>query len=118
MILAAQQHYVLPAAVPTALVWLLAAAAGFAAGTALLAKSSLLAAVPFALLPLLGIPAGPIVSATTNRGPFSDTGTYGYAGPGFEFRAESGFTFRGTAYGLFSGNGFFIWPGLTLAYAF
>jgi len=59
-----------------------------------------------------------IVSATTNRGPFSDTGTYGYAGPGFEFRAESGFTFRGTAYGLFSGNGFFIWPGLTLAYAF
>jgi hypothetical protein len=59
-----------------------------------------------------------IVSATTNKGPFSDTGTYGYAGLGFEFRAETGFTFRGTAYGLFSGNGFFIWPGLAFAYSF
>lgn len=59
-----------------------------------------------------------IVSLGTNSGPFEDTGTYGYAGLGFEFRAETGFTFRGAAYGLFSGDGFFIWPGLTLAYSF
>lgn len=59
-----------------------------------------------------------IVSAGTDAGPFEDTGTLGYGGIGFEFRAETGFTFRGTAYGLFSGDGFFIWPGLTLAYAF
>lgn len=59
-----------------------------------------------------------IVSAGTDSGPFSDTGTYEYAGLGFEFRAETGFIFRGTAYALFNGDGFFIWPGLTIAYAF
>jgi hypothetical protein len=58
------------------------------------------------------------LTAGTDAGPFEDTGAYGYAGLGFEFRSETGFTFRGTAYGLFSGDGFFIWPGLTLAYAF
>ena len=59
-----------------------------------------------------------LVSAGTDSGPFDDTGGYGYGGLGFEFRSETGFTFRGTAYALFSGEGFFIWPGLTLAYAF
>lgn len=59
-----------------------------------------------------------IVTAGTDSGPFDDSTSYGYAGLGFEFRADSGFIFRGTAYGLFSGNGFFIWPGLTLGYAF
>ncbi|MDD3642936.1 MAG: hypothetical protein PHQ19_05700 [Candidatus Krumholzibacteria bacterium] len=59
-----------------------------------------------------------IVTAGTDTGPFDESTTYGYAGPGFEFRAESGFIFRGTAYGLFSGDGFFIWPGLTIGYAF
>jgi hypothetical protein len=59
-----------------------------------------------------------IASAGTDSGPFENTGTYGYAGLGFEFRATTGFIFRGAAYGLFSGDGFFIWPGLTLAYCF
>lgn len=65
-----------------------------------------------------------IVSASVDNGPFDEddddggTNTYGYAGMGFEFRAESGFIFRGAAYGLISGGGFFIWPGLTVGYAF
>jgi hypothetical protein len=59
-----------------------------------------------------------IVTAGTDSGPFDDSTSFGFAGLGFEFRADSGFIFRGTAYGLFSGDGFFIWPGLTLAYAF
>jgi hypothetical protein len=58
------------------------------------------------------------VTAGTDTGPFDDSATYGYAGLGFEFRAESGFLFRGAAYGLFSGGGFWIWPGLTIGYAF
>ena len=59
-----------------------------------------------------------IVTAGTDSGPFDNSTTFGYGGLGFEFRAESGFIFRGTAYGLFNGEGFFIWPGLTLGYAF
>lgn len=59
-----------------------------------------------------------IVTSGTDSGPFEDTSTYGFAGPGFEYRWGGGFTIRGTAYALFSGDGFFVWPGLTLAYAF
>ncbi len=59
-----------------------------------------------------------IVTAGTDSGPFEDSTTFGFAGPGFEFRADSGFIFRGTAYGLFNSEGFYIWPGLTLGYAF
>lgn len=61
------------------------------------------------------------LSATTDSGPFdsdSDSGSYGYVGPGFEFRAESGFLVRGTAYSLIAGDGFFVWPGLSVGYAF
>jgi len=61
---------------------------------------------------------GTLLTAGTDSGPFDDAGGYGYLGIGFEFRAATGFTFRGTAYGLLAGEGFFIWPGLTLAYAF
>jgi hypothetical protein len=61
---------------------------------------------------------GTIVTAGIDSGPFDNSTSYGFAGMGFEFRAETGFTFRGTAYTLFSGDGFYIWPGLTLAYAF
>ncbi len=64
---------------------------------------------------------GVFLSASTDTGPFgsdSASTTYGYAGPGFEFRSDSGFLFRGQAYGLLAGGGFFIWPGLTLGYAF
>ena len=59
-----------------------------------------------------------ILTAGTDSGPFDDSTTYGYLGPGFEFRADNGFIFRGTAYGLFSSGGFFIWPGLTIGFAF
>ena len=60
------------------------------------------------------------LNASTDSGPFDDSvsNTFGYVGPGFEFRAESGFLFRGTAYALVHGDGFFIWPGLTLGYSF
>lgn len=56
----------------------------------------------------------------TDSGPFDDDSstTFGYAGPGFEYRSPSGFVFRGTAYGLIAGGGFFIWPGLYVGYAF
>lgn len=59
-----------------------------------------------------------IVTAGTDSGPFDDSTSWGFAGLGFEFRSEGGFLFRGAAYGLFAGDGFFIWPGLTLGYAF
>jgi hypothetical protein len=61
------------------------------------------------------------LAATTNSGPFdsdSSSGSYGYVGPGFEFRSESGFLFRGMAYSLIFGGGFFVWPGLSVGYAF
>jgi hypothetical protein len=61
------------------------------------------------------------LNASTGKGPFSDdssSSSYGYLGPGFEFRSETGFLFRGTAYGLIAGGGFFIWPGLTVGYGF
>jgi hypothetical protein len=61
------------------------------------------------------------LNASTGKGPFSDdssSNSYGYVGPGFEFRSESGFLFRGTSYGLIGGGGFFIWPGLTVGYGF
>jgi hypothetical protein len=61
---------------------------------------------------------GTLVTAGTDSGPFEDSTSYGFLGLGFEFRATTGFTFRGAAYGLFNGGGFFIWPGLNLAYSF
>ncbi len=64
---------------------------------------------------------GVFLNASTGKGPFSEDSaskSYGYVGPGFEFRSESGFLFRGTAYGLLAGGGFFIWPGLTVGYGF
>ena len=60
------------------------------------------------------------LNAATGKGPFSDDSastSYAYLGPGMEFRSESGFLFRGTAYALIKG-GFFIWPGLTVGYGF
>ena len=62
-----------------------------------------------------------LLTATTHNGPFGDdtsSASYGYVGPGFEFRSESGLLFRGTAYSLVSDGGFLVWPGLTLGYAF
>lgn len=60
-----------------------------------------------------------LASASVNEGPFSGTSTfYGQAGFGFEFRSSGGFLFRGTAYGLFAEGGYFIWPGLSVGYAF
>jgi hypothetical protein len=61
-----------------------------------------------------------VVTASVDSGPFSDSEStsYGHAGLGFEFRSPGGFLFRGTAYGLFSGGSFFIWPGLHVGYAF
>jgi len=62
-----------------------------------------------------------MISATTDAGPFGSdhsTANYGYTGLGFEFRSRAGLLFRGTAYGLFANNAYFIWPGLTVGYAF
>lgn len=61
-----------------------------------------------------------LVSATVNEGPFSDDASdfYGQVGLGFEFRSRGGFLFRGAAYGLFAEGAYFIWPGLTVGYAF
>lgn len=60
-----------------------------------------------------------LVSASTTSGPFDNaTDFYGDAGLGFEFRSTGGFLFRGTAYVLFANGGYFIWPGLSLGYAF
>jgi hypothetical protein len=60
------------------------------------------------------------VTASFDAGPFDDTGSdaYSYLGLGMEYRSPSGLLFRGTAYGLIEGDGFFIWPGLTVGYAF
>jgi hypothetical protein len=61
-----------------------------------------------------------LVTAAVESGPFGDSAAdfYGHAGLGFEFRSAGGFLFRGTAYGLFGGGGYFIWPGLSVGYAF
>ncbi len=61
-----------------------------------------------------------LVTAAATSGPFDNSATdfYGDVGLGFEFRSPGGFLFRGTAYGLFGGGGYFIWPGLTVGYAF
>ena len=63
---------------------------------------------------------GVFLNASTDTGPFDDSesSAYGYAGLGFEYRSEGGLLFRGTAYGLIAGGGFWIWPGLTVGYAF
>jgi hypothetical protein len=65
---------------------------------------------------------GVFLNANTDSGPFDDSESnstsYGYLGLGFEYRSEGGLLFRGSAYGLIKGGGFFIWPGLTVGYAF
>lgn len=63
---------------------------------------------------------GVFLNASTDSGPFDESGStsYGYLGLGFEYRSESGLLFRGSAYGLIAGGGFFIWPGLSVGYAF
>lgn len=58
-------------------------------------------------------------SADTDAGPFDGaSGVYGYASPGFEYRASGGFVFRGGVYFLFSSGDFFVWPGISLGIAF
>ena len=68
----------------------------------------------------LYLTGGPVlVTASTSSGPFDNaTDFYGNVGLGFEFRSPGGFLFRGTAYTLFAGGGYFIWPGITIGYAF
>lgn len=48
----------------------------------------------------------------------TESTTYFYLGLGFEYRSNSGFLFRGSAYGLIFDGSFFIWPGLHVGYAF
>lgn len=59
------------------------------------------------------------VSGSTGSGPFdnSTSASYGYIGPGFEYRSDGGFIFRGTVYFLIR-DGFFVWPGLQIGVAF
>jgi len=61
-----------------------------------------------------------IVNASFDSGPFDEeeTTSYGYVGLGFEYRAQMGLVFRGSAYGLIADGSFFIWPGLYIGYAF
>ncbi len=61
-----------------------------------------------------------LVTASFDTGPFDDdaSDTYSYLGLGMEYRSQGGLLFRGTAYGLIAGGGFFIWPGLSVGYAF
>ncbi len=60
-----------------------------------------------------------LVSGSTSSGPFdnSTSTSYGYIGPGFEYRSDGGFIFRGTVYFLIR-DGFFVWPGLQIGIAF
>lgn len=60
------------------------------------------------------------VSGILDSGPFSDNASdaYGFGGLGFEYRATGGFLFRGSAYVLFGSGGYFIWPGITVGFAF
>ena len=59
-------------------------------------------------------------SGILDSGPFSENASdfYGFGGMGFEYRATGGFLFRGTAYVLFGNGGYFIWPGITVGFAF
>jgi hypothetical protein len=59
------------------------------------------------------------ITASTGSGPFStdNSASYGYIGPGFEFRSDGGFLFRGTVYFLVR-DGFFVWPGIEIGIAF
>jgi hypothetical protein len=82
------------------------------------------AAAKFYLIPKDGslylTAGGVFVTGTTDSGPFGDNATdaYGLAGLGFEFRSQGGFTFRASAYSLFGGGGWAIWPGFSFGYAF
>ncbi len=60
------------------------------------------------------------LSTSTDNGPFSDnaSSSYGYLGPGFEYRSEGGFLARAGVYGLIANGGFFVWPGVTVGIAF
>jgi hypothetical protein len=60
------------------------------------------------------------LSASTTNGPFSDSGSSGYAyvGPGFEYRGEGGFVIRGGVNGLIAGGSFFVWPAVAIGVAF
>ena len=60
------------------------------------------------------------LTASSSSGPFSSSGSssYGFVGPGFEFRAEGGFLIRGSVYALIASGGFFIWPGVAIGIAF
>ncbi len=61
-----------------------------------------------------------LLSASSSSGPFSNSSSssYGYVGPGFEYRSEGGFLVRGSVYALLASGGFFVWPGLTIGIAF
>ena len=81
------------------------------------------AGVKFYLIPKDGTlyltAGGVLAKGVTDEGPFEGgTDAYAFAGLGFEFRSPGGFLFRGTAYSLIADGGWFIWPGLTVGYAF
>jgi hypothetical protein len=65
--------------------------------------------------------AGGIVGTTakieTGPNDLKGSSSYGYVGPGFEFRSPTGFLFRGSLYALFAGQSFLAWPGLHIGYA-
>jgi hypothetical protein len=81
-----------------------------------------------ARLYMLKKPASPYISGgigwisagTGDVGPADTSGStmMGYISPGFEFRSESGFVFRGGVYLILIQDVFFVWPGLTFGIAF
>ena len=61
-----------------------------------------------------------VITAPFNTVSFSDdhnSTSYGYIGPGFEYRSPDGFILRGTIYFLLR-DGFFVWPGAQVGVAF
>ena len=63
---------------------------------------------------------GVYLSASTDSGPFDaiTDATYAYVGLGMELRQPGGFLFRGQVYNLIADGNTFIWPGLSVGFAF
>lgn len=68
--------------------------------------------------PFVGLGYTGLTNAT-EKGPLKEgVNGYGYVCPGFEYRSEGGFLARAAVYGLITGNGVQVWPGVTIGIAF
>lgn len=68
------------------------------------------------------VTAGAMLASTATSGSSGSRNaskSYVYTGLGVEFRAPDGLVFRGTVYGMVLGGGhFWVWPGLSMGFAF